>query len=159
MKRRMFCGKPENRDKRRKPWRKRTTNLFKTILPKCFRHTCGHSCNIPGNDFQWKSKVCKCWLVNPKCQNVKRIFLSFTWHTPIRQDMGQHGSPSGQFQSTWRLLDEYQFCKFSGSMSSIMHCVNSIPVCSHLCSTICHTSCIYDFDLCPLIVTITIFHL
>ena len=148
MKRRMLCGKPENRDKRRKPWRKRTTNLFKTILPKCFRHTCGHSCNIPGNDFQWKSKVCKCWRVNQKYQNVKRIFLSFTWHTPIRQDMGRHGSPSGQFQSTWRLLDEYQFCKFSGSMSSIIVLIQYPYVVIYVLPYVTrHASMILTFDL------------
>ena len=42
---------------------------------------------------------------------------------------------------------------FSLRKYGIYQCVDSIHVCTHLiCSTICHTSCIYDFDVCPLIV-------
>ena len=44
----------------------------------------------------------RCWLLTIWMK--RKVSFLVTWRTPIRQDMGRHESPSGQFQSTWCLL-------------------------------------------------------
>ena len=90
-------------------------------------------------------------------QNVKMWRESFCSLPDIHQfvktgdDMEVHQDSFNRHGASW-LMGEYQFCKFSRSIAPI----NVLIQYPYLCSIICHTSCICDFDVCPLI-AITIF--
>ena len=115
-------------------------NLAEVLLP--------HTWPQLQHPYKWFRLKFKSLRVLADESKKQRMFLfSFTWHTPIRPDMERHGSPSGQFQSTWRLLvlNEYQFCLLSGGVQSIIESLQ-YTYC-HLCSNTYHTSMILMFAL------------